>query len=58
MSKLKELQAKANKVLDQCSVWSETGDGSYESCLSYCGYYAILDDISKLENGEEDNEIL
>ena len=56
MSK-EELQTKADRVLDQCSVWSETGDGSYEACLSYCGYYAILDDILKLENGDED-EIL
>jgi hypothetical protein len=52
-----ELQTKADRVLDQCSVWSETGDGSYEACLSYCGYYAILADISKLEQGKED-EIL
>jgi len=57
MSK-EELQAKANKVLDQCKGWRHTHDGSHEACLSYCGYYAILADISKLENGEEDNEIL
>ena len=54
---IEELQTKADRVLDQCSVWSETGDGSYEACLSYCGYYAILADISKLEQGKE-NEIL
>jgi hypothetical protein len=54
---IEELQTKADRVLDQCSVWSEIGDGSYEACLSYCGYYAILADISKLEQGKED-EIL
>jgi hypothetical protein len=53
-----ELQAKAEKVLDQCSVWSEIEDGSYEACLAYCGYYVILDDLSKLEKNEENNEIL
>ena len=58
MSKLKELKAKANKVLDQCKGWRHTHDGSYESCLKACGYYGILDDISKLEKNEEDNEIL
>ena len=57
MNDIEELQTKADRVLDQCSVWLETGDGSYEACLSYCGYYAILADISKLEQGKED-EIL
>jgi hypothetical protein len=57
MSK-EELQAKAAVAKAKCNGWEDTHDGSYEACLSYCGYYAILADISKLENGEEDNEIL
>ena len=54
---IEELQTKAGKVLDQCDGWRTSTDGSYEACLSYCGYYAILADISKLEQGRED-EIL
>jgi hypothetical protein len=57
MSK-EELQAKAAVAKAKCNGWEDAHDGSYEACLSYCGYYAILADISKLENGEEDNEIL
>ena len=53
-----ELQAKAAVVKAKCNGWEDTHDGSYEACLSYCGYYGILDDISKLEKNEEDNEIL
>jgi hypothetical protein len=55
--KIEELKEKADKVLDQCSGWSSSTDGSYEACLSHCGYYAILADISKIEQGKED-EIL
>ena len=57
MSK-EELQAKAAGAKAKCNGWEDTHDGSYEACLSYCGYYGILDDISKLEKNEEDNEIL
>ena len=58
MSELIELQEKAAKVLAQCKGWSHTKDGSYESCLSYCGYYVILAEILKFEKTEENNEIL
>ena len=57
MSK-EELQVKAAVAKAKCNGWEDTHDGSYEACLSYCGYYAILADISKLEKNEEDNEIL
>jgi hypothetical protein len=52
-----ELQAKAEVVKAKCNGWEDTYDGSYEACLSYCGYYAILEDILKLDQGRED-EIL
>lgn len=48
-----ELEAKAVVAKAKCNGWEDTYDGSYEACLSYCGYYTVLDAISKLEQGKE-----
>jgi hypothetical protein len=53
MNNKEELEVKAAVAKAKCNGWEDTHDGSYEACLSYCGYYTVLDAISKLEQGKE-----